>query len=77
MARLFEPFSSTKTNGLGLGLFSAKHIVEMHDGLLRVESPAGTGGTWVEVDLPVKASAERSLLARGAEDKDAALVAAR
>ena len=67
MGHLFEPFNSSKGNGLGLGLFSAKHIVEMHEGLLRVESPAG-GGTRVEVDLPVRASAERSLLAPEAHD---------
>ncbi|MBI2871910.1 MAG: HAMP domain-containing histidine kinase [Chloroflexi bacterium] len=50
-ARLFEPFNTSKRNGIGLGLFSAKHIVEMHHGCLNVESVAGQG-TRVEVQLP-------------------------
>ena len=60
MAHLFEPFSSSKKSGLGLGLLSAKHIVEMYEGRLRVESPTN-GGTRVEVKLSAGASVEPSL----------------
>lgn len=52
MAKIFEPFNTSKHNGMGLGLFSAKHIVEMHHGSIRVESHAGQG-TRIEVVLPV------------------------
>ncbi|MBI4299084.1 MAG: HAMP domain-containing histidine kinase [Chloroflexi bacterium] len=54
---IFEPFNTSKKKGLGLGLFSAKHIVEMHRGLLSVESRSGKG-TRVEVALPIKVSGQ-------------------
>ncbi len=51
MERLFEPFHSTKSNGHGLGLFAAKHILEMHHGTVEVQSWEGEG-TSVTVRLP-------------------------
>ena len=48
---LFEPFYSSKPNGSGLGLFAAKHILEMHQGSVEVESTEGHG-TSVTVTLP-------------------------
>lgn len=52
LARLFEPFSSTKRDGVGLGLAIAHRIVEAHGGRIEVESN-GDGGTAVEISLPV------------------------
>lgn len=52
MSRLFEPFNTSKHKGTGLGLFSAKHIVEMHHGTIQVQTKAGKG-TRIEVVLPV------------------------
>jgi len=52
MARLFEPFNTSKKHGSGLGLFSAKNIVELHHGRVTVQSDQGKG-TMVEVVLPV------------------------
>ena len=49
MARLFEPFRTTKPNGLGL--FAAKHILEMHEGSVEVDSVEGQGTT-VTLSLP-------------------------
>ncbi len=43
---LFHPFKSTKTNGLGIGLFHSKMIVEAHRGKLEVESEEGKGSTF-------------------------------
>ncbi|MBI2919175.1 MAG: HAMP domain-containing histidine kinase [Chloroflexi bacterium] len=57
MAKIFEPFNTSKHNGMGLGLFSAKHIVEMHHGTIRVESQVGQG-TRIEVLLPVTKTQE-------------------
>ena len=51
MERLFESFHSTKSNGHGLGLFAAKHILEMHHGTVEVQSWEGEG-TSVTVRLP-------------------------
>ena len=50
--RLFEPFFSTKANGQGLGLFAAKHILEMHHASMEVEN-GETVGTKVTLSLPV------------------------
>jgi len=47
---LFAPFRSTKTNGLGVGLYQVKSIVEALGGAVRVESRQGMGTTfWVEL----------------------------
>ena len=52
-ARVFEPFFTTKHRGTGLGLPTAKRIVEAHGGELRIgEGP--TKGTVVRVFLPRK-----------------------
>jgi signal transduction histidine kinase len=42
-ARIFEPFFSTKEEGIGLGLPIAQRIVEEHGGEIRLESRPGKG----------------------------------
>lgn len=44
--RIFEPFSSTRENGFGLGLYSCRRIVEEHGGKINVESVFGRGSTF-------------------------------
>ncbi|MBL9203950.1 MAG: PEP-CTERM system histidine kinase PrsK, partial [Opitutaceae bacterium] len=49
---LFRPFQTTKKNGLGIGMFQSKMIVEAHGGRMVVDSIQGKGTTF-EVHLPV------------------------
>jgi signal transduction histidine kinase len=49
--KIFEPYFTTKTTGLGLGLILTKKIVDAHDGEIRVESELGKG-TRIQVALP-------------------------
>jgi signal transduction histidine kinase len=43
--KIFDPFFTTKdrSEGTGLGLSIARSILEMHNGLIRVESKKGKG----------------------------------
>lgn len=57
---LFEPFSSTKGSGMGLGLWLTQAIIELHDGEIEVMSKEGEG-TEVLVRLPVSVGVEVGL----------------
>jgi len=50
---LFEPFFTTKHRGTGLGLATARRIIESHGGTLDLLSPPA-GGTTAVVRLPVR-----------------------
>jgi signal transduction histidine kinase len=50
--RIFDPFFTTKTRGTGLGLPTAKRILDLHAGSIDVECPP-TGGTIVRLTLPM------------------------
>jgi PAS domain S-box-containing protein len=53
LAKLFDPFYTTKDEGLGLGLYVSRSIVDAHGGRIDVESQAGEGTTF-DVWLPVE-----------------------
>lgn len=57
--RLFQPFFTTKRNGLGLGLSISKSIVEAHAGRIWAESNRG-GGTTFHVDVPAAGDSNRN-----------------
>jgi len=54
--KIFEPFSTTKSRGLGLGMPYAQKIIQQHGGQIVVESQPGKG-TEVRIELP---ASERS-----------------
>jgi signal transduction histidine kinase len=51
--KIFVPFFTTKSRGSGLGLPTAKRLVEAHEGQITIDSPP-TGGTTVSVRLPLR-----------------------
>lgn len=50
--RIFDPFYTTKERGKGLGLAIVHHIVESHQGLIRVDRGPGGRGSVFSVFLP-------------------------
>jgi signal transduction histidine kinase len=51
LEKIFMPFFTTKSRGTGLGLPTAKRLVEAHRGTITIACPAA-GGTIVTVQLP-------------------------
>jgi two-component system sensor kinase FixL len=51
--KVFNPFFTTKSRGTGLGLVTAKRLVEAHAGTIGIECPP-TGGTTVTIQLPAR-----------------------
>jgi len=49
---LFQPLHTTKSEGLGIGLYHCKTIVEAHHGRIRAESREGEGAEFI-VSLPI------------------------
>ena len=57
--RVFEPFFSTKTQGLGMGLAIVRSIVERHHGRVHAENEAAEGAVF-RVQLPIAHPAGKS-----------------
>ncbi|MDP3042467.1 MAG: ATP-binding protein [Candidatus Omnitrophota bacterium] len=51
-AKIFEPFFSTKSSGMGLGLSTSKAAIEAHGGQMEIISAYGQG-TAVAIKIPV------------------------
>ena len=52
LARVFEPYFSTKSSGTGLGLPIARRNIELNGGTISVQSEKGHGTT-VTIRLPI------------------------
>jgi signal transduction histidine kinase len=55
--RLFQPFFTTKNDGVGLGLYLARQVISHHKGKIGIESKVGQG-TKVIVKLPISRAKE-------------------
>ena len=53
LAKIFEPFYSTKESGIGLGLSLTRKIIQEHGGRIEAHSRKGEGSTF-EIFLPVE-----------------------
>jgi signal transduction histidine kinase len=54
--KIFTPFFTTKSRGSGLGLPTAKRLIEAHNGQIAIDCPPA-GGTSVVVRLPLQDAA--------------------
>ncbi len=52
LENLFQPFTSSKENGLGVGLYQCKQMVEDNHGQIRIESQEGHGTKVILTFLP-------------------------
>jgi signal transduction histidine kinase len=57
LARLFQPFFTTKKNGTGLGLAISQRVAREHHGKIEAHSEPGKGSTFT-ISLPVETRAE-------------------
>jgi nitrogen fixation/metabolism regulation signal transduction histidine kinase len=64
LARVFEPYVTSKPRGTGLGLAIVKKIAEEHGGSIEANNLPG-GGAYVRVVLPLAAQQEGAQPARG------------
>ncbi len=64
LEKIFQPFKSSKKNGLGVGLFQCKRIVEDHHGVIHIESQEGRGTT-VIITFPVQSADNPSTVVFG------------
>jgi signal transduction histidine kinase len=58
--KIFAPIFTTKSRGTGLGLSTAKRLIEAHAGRISIECPPA-GGTTITVALPIRQTASANI----------------
>ncbi len=68
LARIFQPYFTTKDHGTGIGLTITHRIITEHGGTIKVESPAPESdkGTRVTIDLPSESAGTSESAGQGA-----------
>ena len=61
--KIFTPFFTTKSRGSGLGLPTAKRLIEAHNGQIAIDCPP-EGGTTVVIHLPIAMAADPTTATR-------------
>jgi len=59
IAKIFNPFYTSKENGTGLGLGVAKKVIDAHRGQIQVNSKVGTGTEFI-LGIPLSDAARES-----------------
>src|SRR5262249_35029477 len=59
MARVFEPYVTTKTKGTGLGLAIVKKIIEEHNGSIEIRNLESAGAE-ISIEVPVTGQMRRA-----------------
>lgn len=70
MPRIFDPYFTTKANGMGLGLATAYSIIKSHEGVITVESGRENGTTFsiylpASNEIPAPAQLVNDVMVRG------------
>ena len=73
MARLFEPYHTTKQQGSGLGLMIVQRILQDHGGQIEISSKPGTG-TCFRISLPLAERRVRMLPPAKEDEKDDSVI---
>jgi len=60
LARLYEPFFTTKKRGTGLGLSIVRQIIDLHGGKIDVQSERGKGTSFT-IELPLMSANQQSV----------------
>lgn len=71
LGKLFEPYFTSKRNGMGLGLAATLNIVQAHGGMIDVKSQVGEGTTFL-VTLPATSSNDSETVTEQQVERDTA-----
>ncbi|MDO8430988.1 MAG: ATP-binding protein [Candidatus Binatus sp.] len=69
LAKIYNPFYTSKSNGTGLGLGVAKKVIDAHRGMIQVQSKVGTGTEFI-LAIPLSDAMRQAADADGDNDSE-------